>query len=82
MTRLTCPADFEAAPCGTVAEAGPQPGWVCPPARLAVRRWDGMWETNHPDYRGVQMTSDEVFDVAGPVWVRFVEKKENTKYAD
>lgn len=82
MKRLASPADFEAAPCGTVAEAGPQPGWVCPPTRLAVRRWDGWWETNHPDHLGEAMTSDEVFDVTGPVWVRSVEKKENTKHAD
>lgn len=82
MKRLESPADFEAAPCGTVAEASSRPGWVCPPARLAVRTWNGMWETNHPDYLGVQMTSDEVFDVTGPVRVRWVEQKEDTKYAD
>lgn len=73
-TYLTAPGQLDLAPCGTVTKFHPH--------RIAVKNWNGMWETNPPDHLGKKLNSKQMLEIAGSLRVYYVEKKENTKYAD
>ena len=65
---LTAPGQLDLAPCGTAAEFGFR--W------LAVKNWEGIWKTNMPAHEDRDLTSEEMFEIAGSARVKFVVKKE------
>lgn len=68
MRWLTSVEDYDSTPCGTVAELGFR--W------LAVKNWEGIWKTNMPEHEDRDLTSKEMFEIAGSARVKFVVKKE------
>lgn len=65
---LTAPGQLDLAPCGTVTTFHPH--------RIAVKNWNGQWETNHPDYLGELLNSRQMFEIAGSLRVYYIAKKE------
>lgn len=65
---LTAPGQLDLAPCGTVAKFHPH--------RIAVKNWQGQWETNHPDYLGELLNSKQMFEIAGGLRVYYIAQKE------
>lgn len=68
MRWLTSVEDYDSTPCGTAIEFGFR--W------LAVKNWEGIWKTNMPEHEDRDLTSEEMFEIAGSARVKFVVKKE------
>ena len=65
---LTAPGQLDLAPCGTVTKFHPH--------RLAVKNWQGQWETNHSDHLGRKLTSRQMYEIAGSLRVYYIAQKE------